>query len=267
MTDPLRRRARHAAQPTRHHGLSRPRRRGASHRHHATRRARTTAGRRSPRPGPPTSHPSAPLRRCLPWAGQLRTVDKAKDDLFCLARFITPAANDIFFRTPTLRAELAAFDGQISERVAEFYADLNALHPFRKATAAPNEPSSPNLSPPPASYCDGTGSPRPETLSPHAPGTEAMRAACTSCSSLPPANESQPTTPIGSTGFSKSVVASAIGSWDATIMMRHACAVVASQLRWCDRFPFRRHLARRDRGDRPLPRPESLSRLVMVDAL
>ena len=67
------------------------------------------------------------------WAGEIRTVDIAKDrSLFALARFITDAATDLF---GTLRAEKHlgglghdAFVG----RAAHYLIEINALHPFRE---------------------------------------------------------------------------------------------------------------------------------------
>lgn len=67
------------------------------------------------------------------WAGELRTVDLAKGHtLFCLARFLTSAARDVFTTVPAVQQELSDSDGLIPAAVAELYADLNALHPFRE---------------------------------------------------------------------------------------------------------------------------------------
>lgn len=66
------------------------------------------------------------------WAGELRTVAIAKDDLFCLPQFIPSYAQDVF-------ANLARTDflrGRSREKfingVAEFLAEINAVHPFRE---------------------------------------------------------------------------------------------------------------------------------------
>ena len=66
------------------------------------------------------------------WAGQIRTVDIAKADMFCLARFIEPQMRRRF---AALQAEneLRGLDvAAFIERAAEHIAELNAIHPFRE---------------------------------------------------------------------------------------------------------------------------------------
>lgn len=66
------------------------------------------------------------------WAGELRTVDISKgSSLFCLARFLPAAAAQVFDNLNLLRAELAG-DRDLPVGLAAWYADLNALHPFRE---------------------------------------------------------------------------------------------------------------------------------------
>ena len=58
------------------------------------------------------------------WAGQLRTVDIAKQEtLFCTCSRIEPEANKIF-------RSLEKKD--FIKNIAELYADLNMIHPFRE---------------------------------------------------------------------------------------------------------------------------------------
>lgn len=67
------------------------------------------------------------------WAGELRTVDLFKGDtLFCLARFLVPAALDVFAAVDGVRREMRDGAGVVSAGVAGLYADLNVLHPFRE---------------------------------------------------------------------------------------------------------------------------------------
>ena len=65
------------------------------------------------------------------WAGEVRTVDIAKSNLFCRCFAIESEAKRIFDK---LRAEkyLAGLSaGQFSARLAYYFAEINALHPFR----------------------------------------------------------------------------------------------------------------------------------------
>lgn len=67
------------------------------------------------------------------WAGELRTIELAKDDtVFCLARFLVPAAVDVFAAIPQIRLEMTRGQQLVPASVAELYGDLNALHPFRE---------------------------------------------------------------------------------------------------------------------------------------
>jgi cell filamentation protein len=66
------------------------------------------------------------------WAGELRSVSIAKGSLFCLPQHLVTAGADVF-------GQLAAADRlrglnreQFIGRTAEFFADVNALHPFRE---------------------------------------------------------------------------------------------------------------------------------------
>lgn len=66
------------------------------------------------------------------WAGELRTIDISKGDTrFCTVTRVEAEAQKLFSK-----AEKAAWFGEISRlelvrEVAEFYGDLNMVHPFR----------------------------------------------------------------------------------------------------------------------------------------
>lgn len=66
------------------------------------------------------------------WAGETRTVNIAKKNLFCLVQFIQGYSESIFlaYYNDCMRAK-----GNPTEFIhvfTEHYADLNALHPFRE---------------------------------------------------------------------------------------------------------------------------------------
>lgn len=66
------------------------------------------------------------------WAGQVRTVDIAKGNLFYRSFAIESEANRIFneLRTEHLLKNLPIY--QLAERLAYYLAEINALHPFRE---------------------------------------------------------------------------------------------------------------------------------------
>lgn len=66
------------------------------------------------------------------WAGQIRTVDIAKDNMFCNVKFLESQADEIFLK---LKAEkyLAGLDEDtLIKRLAYYFSEINALHPFRE---------------------------------------------------------------------------------------------------------------------------------------
>ncbi|MDO4747212.1 MAG: Fic family protein [Candidatus Saccharibacteria bacterium] len=67
-----------------------------------------------------------------PWAGEIRTVDIAKGDLFCRYFAIASEADRIF--TELKREKyLGGLDaGTFASRLAYYFAEINALHPFRE---------------------------------------------------------------------------------------------------------------------------------------
>lgn len=66
------------------------------------------------------------------WAGELRTVNIAKKSLFCLVQHMTGYAQTIFpaYYNDCMRAK--DNPEEFIHVLAEHYADLNALHPFRE---------------------------------------------------------------------------------------------------------------------------------------
>lgn len=66
------------------------------------------------------------------WAGELRTVDIAKKSLFCLTQHMESYAQTIF---PSYYHDCMQAKNHFDKFVhifASYYADLNALHPFRE---------------------------------------------------------------------------------------------------------------------------------------
>jgi len=66
------------------------------------------------------------------WAGDARTCNIAKTDLFCLAQYIEGYANDVFSK---FKKENYFLDKSYEEKIValvELFADINALHPFRE---------------------------------------------------------------------------------------------------------------------------------------
>jgi cell filamentation protein len=66
------------------------------------------------------------------WAGELRTVSIAKGSLFCLPQHLASAAADVFGRLAAADRLRGLNREQFIGRIAEFLADVNALHPFRE---------------------------------------------------------------------------------------------------------------------------------------
>ncbi|MCF7547168.1 Fic family protein [Pseudonocardia sp. WMMC193] len=68
-----------------------------------------------------------------PWAGQLRTVSIAKDDLFCLPQHIEGFAADVFGKLARRDDYLRGLEQpEFLDKLTELLADVNALHPFRE---------------------------------------------------------------------------------------------------------------------------------------
>lgn len=69
-----------------------------------------------------------------PWAGQIRTVEIAKDATqFCHVRMIPGFASDVFGRLARRQHYLRGLDREtFLTDLADLYGDVNALHPFRE---------------------------------------------------------------------------------------------------------------------------------------
>lgn len=66
------------------------------------------------------------------WAGELRTVDIAKYDAFCRSVHIESYADEIFGKLTAATWLTAPDRDAFVAGLAEAYADINALHPFRE---------------------------------------------------------------------------------------------------------------------------------------
>lgn len=67
-----------------------------------------------------------------PWAGEIRTVAIAKTDLFCLPQHIEPYAADVFGGLAREKHLRGLNRDDFVERVTHYYAEVNAIHPFRE---------------------------------------------------------------------------------------------------------------------------------------
>lgn len=67
-----------------------------------------------------------------PWAGEVRTVDIAKGNLFCRCFAIESEANRIFTELRNEKYLKNLSINELSERLAHYLAEINALHPFRE---------------------------------------------------------------------------------------------------------------------------------------
>lgn len=66
------------------------------------------------------------------WAGKIRTVDIAKGNMFCNVKFIQSQAEEIFGKLKE-EAYLQDLDEkEIPVRLAYYFSEINALHPFRE---------------------------------------------------------------------------------------------------------------------------------------
>ncbi|MCD7882341.1 MAG: Fic family protein [Lachnospiraceae bacterium] len=66
------------------------------------------------------------------WAGQIRTVDIAKENMFCNVKFIESQA-EIIFENLKKENYLVGLEKEIFiKRLAYYFAEINALHPFRE---------------------------------------------------------------------------------------------------------------------------------------
>ncbi len=72
------------------------------------------------------------FRDLYPWAGEIRTIDISKDDTrFCHCDRIEPEAQKLFTRISSANWYTGLERDELIVAAAEFYGDLNVLHPFR----------------------------------------------------------------------------------------------------------------------------------------
>lgn len=65
------------------------------------------------------------------WAGQIRKVDIAKGNMFCNVMFIATQAEEIFGNLKEEKFLAGLSKKDFTKRLAYYFAEINALHPFR----------------------------------------------------------------------------------------------------------------------------------------
>ena len=65
------------------------------------------------------------------WAGEIRTVDIAKGNMFCKAEFIESNAKTLFSRLKEEHLDTLAAS-ELVRKLAYYFSEINALHPFRE---------------------------------------------------------------------------------------------------------------------------------------
>lgn len=66
------------------------------------------------------------------WAGELRKVDIAKGNMFCNAMFLSCQAQEIFGKLKTENYLYGLEEDDFADRLAYYFSEMNALHPFRE---------------------------------------------------------------------------------------------------------------------------------------
>lgn len=66
------------------------------------------------------------------WAGKTRKVDIAKGNMFCNVKFIESQAEEIFGKLKKENYLQGLDEKEISLRLAYYFSEVNALHPFRE---------------------------------------------------------------------------------------------------------------------------------------
>ena len=66
------------------------------------------------------------------WAGEVRKVDIAKGNMFCNVRFIDSQADEIFGKLKQDRYLEGLQENEIIKKLAYYFSEINALHPFRE---------------------------------------------------------------------------------------------------------------------------------------
>lgn len=66
------------------------------------------------------------------WAGKVRTVDISKGHMFCNVKFIEIQADEIFAKLKKDKFLAGLSEEEFCKRLAFYFAEINALHPFRE---------------------------------------------------------------------------------------------------------------------------------------
>ena len=66
------------------------------------------------------------------WAGEVRKVDIAKGNMFCNVKFIDTQAEEIFGKLREEKYLAGLCEQDFIKRLAYFFSEINALHPFRE---------------------------------------------------------------------------------------------------------------------------------------
>jgi len=72
------------------------------------------------------------FREIYAWAGELRTVDIAKGNQFCLSQHIDAYADELFVKLKSEDFLRTAETATIPERLTYYLSEINVLHPFRE---------------------------------------------------------------------------------------------------------------------------------------
>lgn len=67
------------------------------------------------------------------WAGEIRTVDISKGNIFCLSQFILPQFDNLYKELKRDKLLMNISDKhKMSQKLAYYLAEINAIHPFRE---------------------------------------------------------------------------------------------------------------------------------------
>lgn len=66
------------------------------------------------------------------WAGKLRKIDIAKGNMFCNVMFLSRQAEEIFGKLKTEDYLHGLDENDVAVRLAYYFSEINALHPFRE---------------------------------------------------------------------------------------------------------------------------------------
>lgn len=66
------------------------------------------------------------------WAGEIRTVDISKGNMFCNFQFISSYSEDIFYKLQKDKYLINTPKEKIIDKLAYYFSEINALHPFRE---------------------------------------------------------------------------------------------------------------------------------------